>query len=253
MSRHRLSPSKLGLAAKCAWWARADVEYPEQESGRAARIGTLVHKFAEAIANGDAVKADQSGDLHEVAEALSIVQGPLTGWLASWRAHKGVRAVEIGLRYDVETGAVRLYPRRGEPGYERPLATEIGGEIDLLRLDGDTLEIIDLKTGRPEYFTDEQLRAYGVLASTYFDVPKVRVAFLRALKTKVSLTPWVSIDADELDAEAGRLRRTLRLLPQAMPEPGEHCWQCDAGPKRANVCPAHHQPTEQEREAAFAY
>lgn len=250
MTKHRLSPSKLGLAEHCTAWARADWDYEDPPSERAARIGTLVHRMTEMLATGKSVEP-LSGELEEVAEALSIVNGPLKEWIAAWRALDVPKAAELSLRMNVDSGTIREYPRRGEPGYERPNADELGGELDLVRLFPTILEVIDLKTGRPEYFTESQLRAYALLASRFYGVAAVKVAFLRALKTKVSLTDWVTFDADELDAEHGRLRRMLRALPMARPQPGEHCWSCNA--KRAGACPAHQEPSFDERDQAFAF
>lgn len=250
--RHRLSPSNLKLATECMYWARPDVIYDDQPTGKKARIGTLVHRMAEAIAIPTAVTKAHTEDLDEVAEALSIVNGPLTGWIEAWRSEDVPRHVELSLRYDVETGVSRKYPRRGADGYERPLMTEMGGEMDLVReLDPETGEIIDLKTGDPRWFAESQLFAYGVIGRAFFGWKKVRVAFLRALKTKVSMTPWVELDEDALDEQAGKMRRMLRLLPDARPQPGEHCWLCDA--RKAGVCPAHHEVNEDEREEAFAF
>lgn len=249
--RHRLSPSKLKLAEACMYWARPDVIYDDQPTGKKARIGTLVHRMAEAIAAPETVTKAHTEDLDEVAEALSIVNGPLKGWLETWRSEDVPRHVEVSLRYDVETGAVRSYPRRGKPGYERPGMTEMGGEMDLVRCFGDVGEIVDLKTGDPRWFADSQLFSYGVMGAAFFGWKRVRVAFLRALKTKVSMTPWVELDTDALDEQAGKMRRMLRVLPTAPPQPGEHCWLCDA--RKAGVCPAHHEVTEDDREEAFAF
>jgi hypothetical protein len=231
--RHRLSPSKLGLAEKCVYWTNPAFDYDEPPPGRAARVGSLTHSFAEALANGNSAPTVHDGDIEEVADALAIARGPLAKWIADWRSVDVPKAAELGLRMNVETGTVRPYPRRGEPGYERPLLHELGGELDLVRNFGTHLEVIDLKTGDPKYFTESQLRGYALLASSYYGVREVRVSFLRALKTKLTQTEPVTIDADELDAEHGRVWQLLRTLPNSRPQPGEHCWAC---PARA-ACP----------------
>lgn len=249
--RHRLSPSKLGLAERCTYWANPSFAYDDEPPGRAARVGSLTHRMSEMVATGNRIPdmGHVENDLHEVADALAIVNGPLRGWLEEWRSVDVPKAAELSLRMNVETGHVRPYPRRGEPGYELPRMNEIGGEIDLVRNFGTYLEVVDLKTGDPKYFTESQLRGYGVLAANYYGVFEVRVGFLRALKTKLTPTPLVTLDVDELDDEHGRIRRTLRMLPESQPQPGDWCWACPA--KRA--CPAragHGQATERDLEQA---
>ncbi len=54
-------------------------------------------------------------------------------------------------------------------------------------------------------------------------------------KTKCDEPKWVHLDADALDEQAGRIARLLRTLPSAEPNPGDHCWRCDARPG----CPAY--------------
>lgn len=233
---HRLSLSRYNLALSCSYWARGDVECPDDPPGRKARIGTLVHRLVEAHLTSKSFE-QQDVDLSELAEAMSIFNGPLKGWIEAWAASPNPRAIELRLRYDSEAHSVRAVPRRGEEGYTSAGPFEVTGEIDLVEvIPGIRADVIDIKTGQKRYVNEEQLRAYAVLAERMWGVPMVRVAFLYARKTKIELTPWTEIDLDALDAEAGRIRRTLRMIPKAEPAPGEHCWRCPLG--KAN-CPAH--------------
>lgn len=252
MRSHRLSLSRYWLALECAWWARPDVDYLEPPVGTRARVGNVVHyaSHAYASASTEDVPVDGEWTPHELAEGKALFR-PLKNWLDEWKSDNAMaRISELRLRLDVETMQVHTAPRRNEPGYTRPGPTEVTGELDLLRDYGGWGRIEDVKSGKPRYVHDEQLRAYAVLARAFFGWERVEAAFVFTKKRSVEVTPYIVMSADDIDAEAGRLRRVLRTLPTAEPNPGEHCWSCDA--KRAGVCPAHQEPSESDRDAAFA-
>ncbi len=128
--------------------------------------------------------------------------------------------------------AVFDVPRRGEPGYGPPGPTQMTGELDFVTVTDDAIDVIDLKTGKKENTNESQLRGYSLLAARKWKRPLVRSAFLYARKTKVELTPWAEMDADAIDAEAGKIRRSLRTLPTAERVRGDHCFRCPMGPRR---------------------
>lgn len=233
---HRLSFSRL---LPCLWWARGDVECPDDPPGEKARIGTCVHSLAEEHLTG--VPFDRSKvALKELAEALSIFNGPLKAWLDAWKISPGEHAVEARLRYDSDDDIVFPVPRRNDPSYEPPGAMQLTGELDLVTVLSDAIEVIDLKTGQKRNSNESQLTGYSVVAARRWNRPVVRSAFLYARKTKVELTPWIEMNTDALDAEAGKLRRALRTLPQATRVKGDHCWRCPMGPRRGGApskCP----------------
>lgn len=219
--------SKLGLASKCLYSFRSDVPVVERPTGKAAALGRIVHSLAEAHVTGSAFADDVDATL--LAEAKAIFDGPLRGFLDSmtWTV------CERGYEYDSETDTCKEGPRRGEPGYGNVAPTVLYGTVDLVHVDGDSALVVDLKTGKPP--TDaEQLYGQAVAISRRFGVNQVRTMYARALKTKLDQLDDETLDEDRLDAEAGRIRRRLRLLPTAEPSPGEHCWKCDAW----SVCPA---------------
>jgi hypothetical protein len=234
---HRLSLSRYALALKCSYWARPELEWKELPAGKAARIGTLVHRMAEAHAKRRDL-LPQAADAAELVEAIRIFNGPLKTWVEVWRdAPADYREAEMRLRYDAATDSVHSAPRRDEPGYTRPGETEVTGELDFVTVRGDEAEVVDLKTGSPRNSNEEQLHGYGLLVSRKWrHIKRVKIAFLYALKTKLTLTPWVTLDVDRLDAEAGKMARTLRRLPLARPVTGDYCdYRCPMG--RA-LCPA---------------
>lgn len=229
---NRLSMSRLGLAAKCLYGFREDVPTLERPPGKAALVGRLVHSLAEARVTGLSMSTDV--DLTLLAEAKAIFDGPLTGFLDS----RKWTICEAGYRYDTHTDTCADGPRRGEPGYDDADAHELRGTLDLGIVDGCTGVVIDIKTGKPP--TDsEQLYGQAVAFSRRFKLTDVTVSYARALKTKLDILSEEVLDADRLDAEAGKIARHLHLLPTSEPNPGEWCWKCDARP----YCPA--QPRDE--------
>ena len=59
--RHQLTASKITLGRSCLWWARPDVELPEQDASGAADLGTALHAVAEAEADEDASDEPDEG------------------------------------------------------------------------------------------------------------------------------------------------------------------------------------------------
>jgi hypothetical protein len=232
---HRLSFSRL---LPCVWWARPDVDCPDDPPGEKAQIGTCTHGLGDEHLTGRPFDRTKHTP-RVVAEALSIFNGPLKSWLDTWKAQPGEKIVEGRLRYDTETGRAFPTPRRGEDGYTRPSETQLTGEIDLVTIypDESLAEIVDLKTGQKRNSNESQLRGYSVVVKARYGVKRVRSSFLYARKTKLDLEPWIEMDEDDLDAEAGKLRRTLRTLPQASPMKGDHCYRCPLGQKRFTTCP----------------
>lgn len=229
MRSHRLSLSRL---LPCLYWARADVDCHDDPPGPKARIGTLTHGLS-AEHSGLWQPFDRSkANPHELAEALSIFNGPLKGWIDAWVASPGEHFVEARIRYDADEDRVFHVPRRDEPGYSPPGAMQVTGELDFVTVTDDAIEVIDLKTGQKANSLESQLRGYSILAQRKWRRPVVRSAFLYARKTKVEPTPWLSMDVDAIDAEAGKLRRSLRTLPTSEPTKGEHCYRCPMGPRR---------------------
>jgi hypothetical protein len=247
---HRLSLSRYALALECSYWARPELTWQEKPPGEPARVGNLIHRFAELHGKRLALehKDFDEANVHELAKARATFDGPLRGWVEAWRDAPVPSAFELRIRYDARTDTVSEAPRRGEPGYTRPGPSEVTGELDFVANHGDSVDVVDLKSGSPRHVHEEQLRGYALLASRFYRVPRVRVAFLYALKTKLTMTPWVEMDEDALDAEAGRIGRTLRLIPSAEPVPGEHCnYRC---PMTKGPCPYWVRQQEMELEAA---
>ena len=234
---HYLSMSRLALAHLCSWSFREDAPQSPRPAGAEARVGSLVHKMAETfVKKGFAPEDFPNESPTTVAAARELFSAPLQRYLESvpWAA------CEIGLRYDARSDTTSQGPRRGDPGYEDVSATEIPGTLDLVASEPDLLTVVDLKSGK--LVKDiEQLIGQGVAAARHYGAKRVRVGYLYARKTKCDEPSWTVLDEDALDEHAGRLSRLMRRLPMAEPNPGDHCWRCDARPS----CPAYEsQQTE---------
>ena len=238
---NRLSMSKIGLAYRCSYGFRNDVQAPPRMVGRAARVGSAVHAIVESIVNKTLLD-DTKHDADILAEAFAIAEGPLAGFVAS----RPWTICEVGYRYDSERDACERGPRRGEDGYDDVPMHVMHGTVDLVHIEGDEALVVDLKTGKPPEDA-EQLYAQAVAISRAYGVKSARVQYARALKTKLEILNDEALDADRLDAEAGRQARLLRVLPSSEPSPGAHCWKCDAW----QSCPAKRDERGEESYAAL--
>ncbi len=215
--------------AVCLYPFRGDVGVTERPSGKEARIGNVTHKLAECHVNKLDVSHDDV-DPHDLASAMALFHGPLRGFLDS----RKWEACEIGFRYDAENDETTKGPRRGEPGYGDHGGMVLPGTLDLVALADGALWIADLKTGKQANTHPEQLYAQAVAASRYYNATRVFVGFVFARKTKCDEPKWEPLDADRLDYEAGKLRRSLRMIPTAEPIVNSACVYCAA----RDVCPA---------------
>jgi hypothetical protein len=222
----RLSMSKMH--SECLYAFRSDVDAKERPAGREARVGSATHTLAEYHVKGKT--ESPKIDPHDLAAATILFEGPLRGWLDK----RDWTACEIGLRYDAEHDVTTLGPRRGDPGYEDIGPMVLPGTLDLVQVVDDAVWIADLKTGKKDNAHPEQLYAQAVAASRLYGVSTAFVGFVFARKTKCDEPEWEALDGDRLDAEAGRIRRKLRLVPTSEPVLGQGCFYCPA----RDVCPA---------------
>ena len=65
---NRLSMSKIGLAYRCSYGFRNDVQAPPRMVGRAARVGSAVHAIVESIVNKTPLD-DTNASYGHIAEA----------------------------------------------------------------------------------------------------------------------------------------------------------------------------------------
>jgi hypothetical protein len=146
--------------------------------------------------------------------------------------------VEVGLRYDAENDTTERGPRRGESGYDDVPEMVLPGTLDLVRVADGAAWVVDIKSGQKANAHPEQLYAQAVAVTRLLGLERAFVGFVFARKTKCDEPAWEPLDADRLDAEAGKIRRKLRMIPDAEPVINPGCSYC---PARA-ACPAQAAP-----------
>lgn len=215
-----------------------------QHESKAAALGTETHSYVEVSLAGQNVAAQFFGD-----DAKKMGDQAL-----HWIDDVGVpTAVEIKIIYNAETDTARppkLPPERMKAPreYGEFSAVEMPMTLDLVWVHDDHVAIRDLKTGKKENAHPEQLLVQALGATRLYKKPLAKVGFLFARKTKCEADRATDLGPDALEAASWEMASTLRRLPLAQPTPGDGqvCWFCPARP----ACPAHQQPTEEERKTA---
>ena len=230
----RLSGSKIHLAYACGYAFRPDVNPAEREPGAAAMLGNEVHDGADAL-----VKGTYEPSMYDAESRKYIEQVRL------WLEDVGKpTASEIAVIYDTEKDTARqVFPKKHRD-YGPTSPMEIPTTLDLVWRGPNSVVVRDLKSGSKQHAHREQLVIQALAVSRLYDVPAAEVGFLFARKTKCVAEPLEALTAEDLDAEAWRASALMRSLPIAQPQPGRHCWFCDARP----ICPAHDEPSERDRE-----
>lgn len=224
---HQLSASKLDLALHCTHWCRSDIPHAKREMGPAAVRGVAVHLASDCHFKGLPVP--------EMEPEAAALWATLKGWLATQPAFTHS---EFAILYDAGTDtATHAQTGETERDYLGVTALRIPMRLDLVRVDVEAgvAWVLDIKTGSKSNTLGStenvQLATQAVGASRLFGVKRVMVGLVFPMKTKTHAPEWHEMDADALDAHAGRLHRTLRVIPDSLPVKGEHCWKfCPIGP-----------------------
>ncbi len=235
MKAHQLSGSKIDLSLLCQYPFRGDVLHEIRLSGAAATKGVSVH--------------GASDDHHHQRAIRMLTDEELALWhtLRAWVDDQPkFTHSELPILYDAEhdTAAVCEMGPGGERDYLGVTAMRIPTRLDLLRVDGDTVWVVDIKTGSRSNCepaaTNVQLATQAVAACRLFGAKRAYVGLVFPLKTKVHPPEWREMLADDLDEHAGLLHQTLRLIPASEPARGSHCWRCPIGASRdhKSTCPA---------------
>lgn len=232
--KHRLSASKYHLAvAGCTYWARPDVVWPADKPGSAAMLGTAVHALVEADIRR------RMGEQYEAG--VDDMEAPQIARQAT-RFLDGMpvpTAVELALVYDAGSDSSRRGGRGRDYGAVGVL--EMPSTLDLVWHMPNEVWVIDLKTGSKTHAHEEQLAIQALAAARFYGVPRARVGFLFARKTKCDPPEWRDLSAEDIDAEMWRVSSLLRALPASEPLAGDHCFYCPMGPRKGKpgTCPAY--------------
>jgi hypothetical protein len=257
-ARHKLTASRVALAALCAWWARPEVDLPSQETSTAAQLGVATHAVAEAesepideelvdvsfrrFVGGEA--EDKAGaDLSEAERGrLATLAAVWRGWWLEleprvpWRATEKAYALSMaGNGRALEGAAHRDYSGAG--------ADEVPGTVDLVTLgpNGDSkgliVRVTDYKTGRgPHLLIDheEQMLHLGTAVARTLGIDRIEIMIAHitpdGVKTDVRLVTSLDMAIYALE-----LRRLVAGIDKAEPKPAMHCKERHC-PARA-VCP----------------
>ena len=217
-----ITASKVHAARRCGYAFRPDVPKTPRKPGKAAVMGTAAHESLEYMIN-----------VRIAAAACEPPQGCDAEYRHAWQAYKWVYEyglpthVELGFLYNTETDTAALGPRPGEPGYDVTPEHCIRGTFDMVWDLKGTGTVIDYKTGKVENAHVDQLKIQAVAASRIWGFKGVAIGFLFSRLTKVIEPKFEYMNEDDLDSEAGGLRKLLKVIPTAEPTHGDHCRWCE--------------------------
>jgi hypothetical protein len=234
MVRHRLSASRLDLAAQCLYWARGDVPVPPRESGLAADTGSAGHEaWAEDAVVSDALRVATGGtDLDALANRWDLPASArerlvelYDSWARWWPGFSrgATWRTEVPYAYDTATGRGRELPR-GEHRAYLTTPTEIPGTIDAEHVGSGRAIVVDFKSGHwvPKAADARQLLHGALNVSLVHGVGSVLMVMARVHESGVYVDQ-AEADSITLAAHAAWCSGRIGELPSAQPRPGHHC------------------------------
>lgn len=237
---HRLTGSHLALAQQCLYWARPDAIPDHPNDSSASRVGSALHAAAHAYPQAD---LDALADTWRLTTAETDTFAELyDSWAAWWLGYVGDRIErrEMPFAWDAATWTARGLPSTGHRDYSACSDTEVPCTVDAIlvmheaaRCSSD-LEVVDLKCSWDwiSAVGHAQLAGNGLTVARALGFESVTVTIARIAPEGVE-TNSVVLHAQDLDLTALRIERYLQQIPDARPQPGEHCAGCPA----AGNCP----------------
>lgn len=227
MQAHRATASSAERLLHCQYWARPDVEHEERQSAEA-QAGTAAH-----AALAQACLRQEDAPAWAVHATRDV---PPHAW------------VEQPVLLNTGSGAGRLLRRGAVPRDYGPVREqELPGTVDVAWTRGSALIVRDWKTGSraaDNLPPPEESPQLGVLALALCRAlararqPREIVLLQYALVTPENGNPEIWEAEVPPHALQERwlppLRRALRRVRTAAPNPGAHCLYCPAGPQ----CPS---------------
>lgn len=238
------SPSKLDLAARCAYPWTSGIRHDPFASSTAADLGTAVHAALAAAALGQPapeVPADVDRDDYEraVRAGRLIMEADLA-------AGATVLLVERRVALDLRTGRGRLVQQ-----LEQRRSGELRGDVDVaMRRSDGSIVVRDWKTGRPGVVSASdsmQIATYAVAIGSLYSCTSVVVQQVHLLDGYEGTIDSASYDAIDLGAALATIRHLASPPHGSMPQPGSHCR--DLYCPIAARCPATLALVERAREA----
>lgn len=199
-----------------------------------AKAGSAVHRYLCLVAEVGAESAlelieEEYRDLCAVLDLEALPHSSPEAW-----------AVEVAYAWDyIQDTARELYRGSGARDYGDLAPSEVPGTADLVGLDGDTVIVLDLKTGwKPLGPPAEsmQLGFYAVAAARALGATKALVGFVR-LRDGAPRYEYATLDELDLEAMAERLRGVVSRVGEAEADwlltgqpptlrTGDHCEFC---------------------------
>lgn len=214
----RITASKAALVAECGYSFREGTPCVD-ERGRAAINGDLFHKAIASYIQTGARLVETGRTLKWLEDRLDHA----TAWVDEHKAPGW--QVEMAFAYDPHTGVGRIL------GYDigrqyvdaglRP--NEIAGSADLVWMIGETVVVIDHKTGRS--ITGSvwpQMQWLSVMASSATGAKVARAVIWHA--TDYGIVEYEQIyDRADLAFISHAMRVNIAAVPDSWPTPGPHC------------------------------
>lgn len=243
----RLSGSKLGLARKCGFPFRADVEVaPEPKIGRPAHTGVGFALLREYLVEDgrftgrpDISKQAKQDIFHVGAKprAERLIDRWLVWWESYLAKHPGLHwESEIPFAFDPSTGRARRLPVSSHRAYEGAKPHEIVGTVDMVGTSEREIIILDEKTGRRDNVAPARENAQlGFLSMCHSVVSKVRTGRVGLVFPHLEEPlDEVLIDGISIDAAKSEFMALPGKIATSGPTIGDWCRLC---PHRA-ACPA---------------
>lgn len=215
----RVTASKVGLLAYCAWWARPEAKWDTTTSKHADR-GTRFHKAMDRYLSAP---SDQVAKPEDLEEDIREEYKQATAWLRSTILRDSDCTsdidTEVAFAWDPATDQAHVLDvidRQYRP------SSRLCGTADLVVRNAYGVDVYDYKTGSGAD-AGPQLRALGLMAARAYGVSTVRVAALEVSKSGVVEVCAETLDEFELAGVAGDLAEQIAAVDTAEPKPGPHC------------------------------
>lgn len=211
----RLSASRAERFINCPGSVQLENKMPYEPPGEAAAIGTAIHELSEAMLRGDdLIQADYPDDHWDMAQGYANFVNNLC-------TSPKLKRIEV----NVDDGLQSLHP-------------SLGGTADAVLAEGNTLHVVDLKTGRipVEAENNLQLMTYAIGAMRKFKAPADIDVVLHIYQPRTGHSMWQTT-GHKLIAHGERLQQAAELSSSndAPTNPGEsQCKYCRA----KTICPS---------------
>lgn len=214
----RLSASRTERFMLCPGSVRLESQMPYEPAGPAAAIGTAIHEVAELLLNGsEPAKLLQDGT---DPEYVAMAQG-YADYVNTVCESPRKRMIEV----NVDAGLKSLHHA-------------LGGTADAVLVDGNTLHVIDLKTGRVPVPAEDnlQLMTYALGVMRQLKAPSDITVVMHIYQPRTG-SSTATLTGQDLIEHGERLKAAaeLALTDDAPTEPGSsQCKYCRA----KTICPS---------------